>query len=108
MANVDALADRFNDVFRTQPADHWVEVLRAASVPVGPINRVDEAFELAAELGMEPVDSTHGVPLVTPPLRLDGERPPIRRPPPKLDEHGEEIRPWLSDPPSAAGSSSAA
>ncbi len=108
VANVDALADRFNDVFRTQPADHWVEVLRAASVPVGPINRVDEAFELAAELGMEPVDTTHGVPLVTPPLRLDGERPPIRRPPPKLDEHGAEIRRWLSDPPSAAGSSSAA
>ena len=82
VANVDALAELFNDVFRTRPADHWVAVLRAASVPVGPINRVDEAFELAAELGMEPIDTTHGVPLVTPPLRLDGERPPIRRPPP--------------------------
>ena len=66
VANVDALADRFNDVFRTQPADHWVAVLRAASVPVGPINRVDEAFELATELGMEPIDTAHGVPLVTP------------------------------------------
>jgi crotonobetainyl-CoA:carnitine CoA-transferase CaiB-like acyl-CoA transferase len=99
VANVDALADRFNAVFRTRPADHWVEVLRAAGVPVGPINRVDEAFELAAELGMEPVDTTHGVPLVTPPLRLDGERPPIRRPPPKLDEHGDEIRAWLADEP---------
>ena len=109
VANVDALADRFNAVFRTQPADHWVEVLRAASVPVGPINRVDEAFALAADLGMEPIDTAHGVPLVTPPLRLDGERPPVRRPPPRLDEHGAEIRQWLrTDPPSAAGSSSAA
>jgi crotonobetainyl-CoA:carnitine CoA-transferase CaiB-like acyl-CoA transferase len=99
VANVDALAGRFDAVFRTRPADHWVAVLRAAGVPVGPINRVDEAFELAAELGMEPVDSTHGVPLVTPPLRLDGERPPIRRPPPGLDEHGEEIRAWLRDEP---------
>jgi crotonobetainyl-CoA:carnitine CoA-transferase CaiB-like acyl-CoA transferase len=96
VANVDALAGRFNAVFRTRPADHWVAVLRAAGVPVGPINRVDEAFELAAELGMEPVDSTHGVPLATPPLRLDGERPPIRRPPPRLDEHGDEIRAWLA------------
>jgi crotonobetainyl-CoA:carnitine CoA-transferase CaiB-like acyl-CoA transferase len=96
VANVDALSDRFEAVFRTRPADHWVAVLRAASVPVGPINRVDEAFELAAELGMEPVDTSHGIPLVTPPLRLDGERPPIRRPPPRLDEHGDEIRAWLA------------
>jgi crotonobetainyl-CoA:carnitine CoA-transferase CaiB-like acyl-CoA transferase len=73
-------------------------------VPAGPINRVDEAFALAAELGLEPTDDRHGVPLVTPPLRLDGERPPIRRPPPRLDEHGDEIRRWLSsEPPSAAG-----
>jgi crotonobetainyl-CoA:carnitine CoA-transferase CaiB-like acyl-CoA transferase len=44
---------------------------------------------------MEPIDTTHGVPLVTPPMRLDGERPPIDRPPPRLDEHGDEIRTWL-------------
>jgi crotonobetainyl-CoA:carnitine CoA-transferase CaiB-like acyl-CoA transferase len=95
VANVDALGEAFETVFRGEAADHWVETLRAAGVPVGPINRVDEAFALAAELGMEPTDATHGVPLITPPLRLDGERPPIHRPPPKLDEHGDEIRAWL-------------
>jgi crotonobetainyl-CoA:carnitine CoA-transferase CaiB-like acyl-CoA transferase len=95
VANVDALAERLNAVFRSQPAAHWVDALRAASVPVGPINRVDEAFALAAELGMEPIDASQRVPLIAPPLRLDGDRPPIRRPPPKLDEHGEEIRSWL-------------
>jgi crotonobetainyl-CoA:carnitine CoA-transferase CaiB-like acyl-CoA transferase len=96
VANVDALAASLNAVFATAPAAHWVEVLRAASVPVGPINAVDEAFALAAELGMEPTDDSHRVPLITPPLRLDGTRPPIRRPPPKLDEHGDEIRGWLA------------
>jgi crotonobetainyl-CoA:carnitine CoA-transferase CaiB-like acyl-CoA transferase len=95
VANVDALAAAFESVFRTEPADHWVETLRAAGVPVGPINRVDEAFELAAALGLEPIDESHGVPLIAPPLRLDGSRPPVRRPPPKLDQHGEEIRTWL-------------
>jgi crotonobetainyl-CoA:carnitine CoA-transferase CaiB-like acyl-CoA transferase len=95
VANVDALGEALDSVFRTRPADHWVATLRAASVPVGPINRVDEAFALAAELGMEPVDATHGIELITPPLRLDGERPPVRRPPPRLDEHGQEIRTWL-------------
>jgi crotonobetainyl-CoA:carnitine CoA-transferase CaiB-like acyl-CoA transferase len=96
VANVDALAEELEAVFRTQSAEHWVAVLRAANVPVGPINRVDEAFALAAELGLEPVDETHGVPLVAPPLRLDGSRPPVRLPPPRLDEHGDEIRAWLA------------
>ena len=95
VANVDALGQAFEAVFRTEPADHWVATLRAAGVPVGPINRVDEAFALAAELGMQPTDDSHAVPLITPPLRLDGERPPIDRPPPGLDEHGPEIRSWL-------------
>jgi crotonobetainyl-CoA:carnitine CoA-transferase CaiB-like acyl-CoA transferase len=94
--HVDALGKELEAVFRKRPADHWVETLRAANVPVGPINRVDEAFELASELGLEPVDETHGVPLIAPPLRLDGSRPPVRRPPPKLDEHGDEIRAWLA------------
>ncbi len=95
VANVDALAERFEAVFRTRPAEHWIETLGAAAVPVGPINRVDEAFALAADLGLQPVDESHGVPLIAPPLRLDGERPAVRRPPPRLDEHGDEIRTWL-------------
>jgi crotonobetainyl-CoA:carnitine CoA-transferase CaiB-like acyl-CoA transferase len=95
VANVDALGQRLEAVFRERPADHWVAVLRDAGVPVGPINRVDEAFGLAVELGLEPVAAVGGLPLIRPPLRLDGERPSIRRPPPRLDEHGEEIRAWL-------------
>ena len=95
VAHADALAERLESVFRTDTAEHWIATLRAASVPVGPINRVDEAFALATDLGLEPVDTSHGVPLIAPPLRLDGERPSIRRPPPALDEHGEEIRTWL-------------
>ena len=96
VANVDALGDALEAVFRTRPAEHWVAALRAAGVPVGPINRVDEAFALAASLGLEPVDSSHGVPLVAPPLRLDGVRPEVRLPPPGLDEHGDEVRAWLA------------
>jgi crotonobetainyl-CoA:carnitine CoA-transferase CaiB-like acyl-CoA transferase len=96
VAHVEELAAEVNAVFRTEPAEVWVQRLRAASVPVGPINAVDEAFALAAELGLEATDDTHGVPLITPPLRFDGARPEIRYPPPKLDEHGEEIRAWLA------------
>jgi crotonobetainyl-CoA:carnitine CoA-transferase CaiB-like acyl-CoA transferase len=95
--HVDALAERLNAAFREQPAEHWVERLREAGVPVGPINGVDEAFALAEELGTAPVEEHDGLPLIRPPLHVDGERPPIRRPPPALDEHGDEIRAWLRE-----------
>jgi crotonobetainyl-CoA:carnitine CoA-transferase CaiB-like acyl-CoA transferase len=95
VAHIEELAAELNTVFRGESADHWVAVLRAVSVPAGPINAVDEAFALAADLGLEPTDETQRVPLITPPLRLDGARPEIRLPPPKLDEHGDEIRRWL-------------
>jgi crotonobetainyl-CoA:carnitine CoA-transferase CaiB-like acyl-CoA transferase len=94
--NVDALGAALGEAFAREPAAVWVERLRAASVPVGLINGVDEAFALAEELGMEPTATVDGTPLINPPLRVDGERPPIRRAPPSLDEHGDEIRAWLA------------
>ena len=96
VANRDALAKRLAEAFATHDAEHWVHTLRAAAVPVGPINGVDEAFAYAESLGMEPTEEHDGVTLVRPPLRVDGERPPIRRPPPGLDEHGAELRAWLA------------
>jgi crotonobetainyl-CoA:carnitine CoA-transferase CaiB-like acyl-CoA transferase len=96
VAHVDELGERLGVVFAREPAAHWVGALRAAGVPAGLINGVDEAWALAEELGMEPTVEVDGVPLARPPLRLDGERPPVRRRPPRLDEHGDELRRWLS------------
>jgi crotonobetainyl-CoA:carnitine CoA-transferase CaiB-like acyl-CoA transferase len=96
VANVDALAEALEGVLRTRPAAEWVRELGEAGVPAGPINEVDEAFALADRLEMAPTGEHDGVPLVRPPLRVDGERPPIRHRPPRLDEHGEELRAWLS------------
>src|SRR3954452_20000350 len=95
VANADRLADALNGAFARETADVWVARLRAAAVPVGPINGVDEAFALAEELGMEPTAEIEGTPLINPPLRVDGSRPAIRHAPPSLDEHGDEIRAWL-------------
>jgi crotonobetainyl-CoA:carnitine CoA-transferase CaiB-like acyl-CoA transferase len=97
VANRDELGRLLGDAIARESAGHWVRELRAAAVPVGRINGVDEAFALADELGMEPTEEHAGVPLVRPPLRLDGERPAIRRGPPGLDEHGAGIRAWLRD-----------
>jgi crotonobetainyl-CoA:carnitine CoA-transferase CaiB-like acyl-CoA transferase len=96
VAHADDLAGRLEAVLRTRPAAEWIAALRAASVPAGQINDVAEAFALAESLGMEPVREVDGYPLPTPPLRMDGDRPGIRRPPPKLDEHGAELRAWLA------------
>jgi crotonobetainyl-CoA:carnitine CoA-transferase CaiB-like acyl-CoA transferase len=93
----DELGRRLGEVIAREPADHWVALLREAAVPAGPINGIDEAFALADELGMEPTEVHAGVPLVRPPLRVDGERPEIRRGPPGLDADGDEIRAWLRD-----------
>jgi crotonobetainyl-CoA:carnitine CoA-transferase CaiB-like acyl-CoA transferase len=97
VAHAAALGERIEAILRTRPAAEWIERLRAAGVPAGPINDVAEAFALAESLGLEPVVEAGGYPLPAPPLRLDGERPPVRRPPPRLDEHGEELRAWLAE-----------
>jgi crotonobetainyl-CoA:carnitine CoA-transferase CaiB-like acyl-CoA transferase len=94
--HIDALAGALESVLRTQPAEHWVGVLHAAGVPVGPINGVDEAFELAESLGLEPVTEVDGMPLPRPPLALSASPAAVRRRPPRLDEHGDEIRAWLT------------
>jgi crotonobetainyl-CoA:carnitine CoA-transferase CaiB-like acyl-CoA transferase len=91
VAHVDELGGALQAVFRTQPAAHWVAVLRAASVPVGPINNVAEAYALAESLGLEPVIEADGLSLPRPAI---GE---LRRRPPHLDEHGDEIREWLRE-----------
>src|SRR3954454_18383399 len=94
--NAGSLAEPLEAAFRTHSADHWVQTLRAASVPVGPINDVAEAWALAEELGLQAVAEADGMPLPAPPLRFDEERPPVARRPPRLDEHGDEIRAWLA------------
>ena len=94
--HVEALGEALNAIFATRDASEWIEILRAAAVPVGPINDVSEAWALADRLGLSPVDAATGVP--NPPLRIGGERPGVRLPPPALDEHGDDIRAWLSKP----------
>jgi crotonobetainyl-CoA:carnitine CoA-transferase CaiB-like acyl-CoA transferase len=96
VAHVEQLGALLRAAFAADDAGAWVRRLRTANVPAGLINGVDEAWALAEELGMEAVAEVDGVPLAQPPLRLDGDRPPVRRRPPRLDEHGEEIRAWLS------------
>ncbi len=43
--NRDALNAKLDEIFRTRTSAEWIEVLNAASVPCGPIYKIDEMFE---------------------------------------------------------------
>jgi crotonobetainyl-CoA:carnitine CoA-transferase CaiB-like acyl-CoA transferase len=70
----------------------WVERLAAARVPAGPVQAIDAAFSLAADLGLDVVDETDGVRTVAFPAHLSRTPASVRRRPPDLDEHGDEVR----------------
>jgi len=80
----------------------WFTRLTAAGVPCGPINTVDAGIALARDIGLEPVvtagDGPAGRPTIRHPVLFSETKPSYRLPPPALDEHGAEIRAWLSAP----------
>jgi crotonobetainyl-CoA:carnitine CoA-transferase CaiB-like acyl-CoA transferase len=83
------------DRLATRTAQEWFETLTAAGIACGPINDVRGGVELATELGLEPVVAVGGVPTVRNAIRMSETPPRYDLAPPKLDEHGAEIRQWL-------------
>jgi hypothetical protein len=96
----------------TRTVTEWVERLRAARVPAGPVHDIEQAFAFAEGIGLAPVDATGGVATVRPPYGLSETPATVRLPPPALGEHDGEIRRWLTAPrtsrPSPGGSASGA
>jgi crotonobetainyl-CoA:carnitine CoA-transferase CaiB-like acyl-CoA transferase len=86
----------------TRTAQEWFEVLTEAGIPCGPINDVRGGVELAESLGLEPVVHAGDVPTVRHPIRLSATPPRYDLAPPRLDEHGEQIRAWLGAAPGHA------
>ena len=80
-------------------AKEWFDELIAEGVPCGPINTVDGGVAFAAEVGLDPVvlagPPGNTMRTVRHPLTFSRTPPRYHLPPPKLDEHGAEIRAWL-------------
>ncbi|MDQ6729419.1 MAG: CoA transferase [Actinomycetota bacterium] len=57
VANRVALLDELERRLRRRAADDWAAELIGARVPAGVVNDIAEAFDLAADLGLEPVIS---------------------------------------------------
>jgi len=71
--------------------DDLVAALLAADVPAGPVSSVSEAVASMEAAAAPWVQETDGIRLPPSAIRVDGERPRVRRPPPRLGEHTAEI-----------------
>ncbi|WP_148575536.1 CaiB/BaiF CoA transferase family protein [Nocardioides caldifontis] len=106
-ANRDELRPLLVERLRTRTKMEWFRDIIAAGVPCGPINTVDGGVAFAEEVGLDPVvevgDGEAAVPSVRNPIRFSRTPAEYRLPPPSLDQHGKEIRRWLTQDPAAAG-----
>jgi formyl-CoA transferase len=96
LANREALARDLENTFLRQDRDHWVSILLDIGVPAGPISDYAEVFgsdqAKARQMKMtvnHPIEG--GVPNIGFPVKLRGTPQQIRRPPPLLGEHNDEI-----------------
>jgi formyl-CoA transferase len=97
----EELAREIEGRLERRTRDEWLAVLERAGIPAGPILDLGEAFAspVAEERGMRrridhPVAGR--ITQVGAPWTLDGDAPPIRRPPPTLGQHTDEVlREWL-------------
>jgi crotonobetainyl-CoA:carnitine CoA-transferase CaiB-like acyl-CoA transferase len=89
--NRAALTPPIRERLVQEPSATWLERLRAAGVPVAPVQDVAEvaAAEQTKALGILQALGGHNT--VAPPFSVDGERPRYASPPPRVGEHSAEI-----------------
>jgi len=96
LANRAALEEELERTFRQRPKDYWVDTLLAAGIPAGPILTYPEAFESehgrARNMRMEIDHPIEGkVPNIGFAVKLSGTPQQVRRHPPLLGEHTNEV-----------------
>ncbi|WP_314173763.1 CaiB/BaiF CoA transferase family protein [Streptomyces winkii] len=101
-ANREQLRPLLVERLRTRGRMHWFRELLDAGVPCGPINTVEEGVAFAEQLGLDPVvrvgEGERAVPSVRNPITFSESPARYDLPPPGLDEHGEQLRAWLTSP----------
>ncbi len=101
--NRDTLIPLMMEVTRTQTTSYWIKLLEDKAVPCGPINAINEAFDDAqvqhrgirvtqpVEPGRPGPPTPDTISTLASPLRLKDTPPVLRRAPPALGEHTEEV-----------------
>ena len=91
LANHQALKDELSVVLATRPSAAWLEILRAAGLPCGPINTIADVVadpQIAARNMIIQVDDPQAGPmrLFGCPIKMSAfEDPPVRATAPALD-----------------------
>ncbi len=96
VANRPSLAALLDPVLGDNTTAHWVELLNAAGIPVGPVLHYDEVFadpQVKARAMVEELDHPTGGRLRTLgiPVKLSATPGRLRRPAPRMGEHTEEV-----------------
>ena len=101
-ANREELRPLLVERLRTKGRMEWFDELLAAGVACGPINTVDEGVAFAERVGLDPVvrvgQGEDAVPSIRNPITFSATPARYDLPPPRLDEHGEQVRAWLAAP----------
>lgn len=95
VANREDLIAKLQGEFRKHSANDWIEFIQRAGVPCGLVNSLADVFSDEHVLGsgiLRDVDhpSAGRLKMLASPILVDGERLPIRHPPPILEQHTEE------------------
>jgi crotonobetainyl-CoA:carnitine CoA-transferase CaiB-like acyl-CoA transferase len=101
-ANRAALRPILIERLAARGAAEWFEALVEVGVPCGPINTIDGGFAMAERFGLDPIvqvgDGDRAIPATRHPIRFSVTPARYHLPPPEFDEHGAELRKWLSTP----------
>lgn len=96
VTNRETLVPILESEFARRPAAEWTELLNARGVPCGPVNSLTEVFAddhlRSTDLVQSVEHAAAGkISLLASPILVDAERPPIRRNPPCLGEHSDDV-----------------
>lgn len=96
VANRSALREVLCEAFQAKTAGEWLSELRSAGLPCGPINTIPEVFEHpqseARDLVLEAEHPSAGrVRFAGFPYKLSRTPAQVRRPPPQLGQHTQEV-----------------
>ena len=96
VANRTEMVKIIEDVLMEENREHWLGKLTGLGIPFGPINNIKQTFEhpqaVARGLVSEVEHPRAGkIKMVSPAVNYNGQRMPIRRPPPWLSQHTTEV-----------------
>lgn len=93
-----ALIEELEDALAGRTVHEWVTTLTACRVPAGAVQDIGAGVELAKQLGLAPVVDVGptGIPQIRHPITYSHAPVTLYRSPPKLGEHNERVRTWLT------------